>query len=301
MIAQVRAQGIDFKPPKDAPQYEVGQARGTKKQTLAGIRAARGENVNGGSGSGTDLQVDESTKPKETMKGDAGSAKQSVKQGKLSEEAKPLYVVDVKPTPVNIPGMPPPALKRTSESEVPPRQTETTKSKKLKTKHDGEMPKATAINKVELEDISEEVDARLREKEERRKRKEEKKRKRGTEDSDAVVADSTEPDLDAEKLKKRRKKAKDSSQTTVETPNFSLAEKNSSKKRKLEGSGKESAEPTPESEEVEKRKKKSKKSKDGAFGCEAISKKRYESDEEEVAGKERKKRRKTAKDDGMET
>ena len=303
MMGQAKAQGLDTKPSVNASQYVVGQARGIKTQKSVGMSAAsapRGESISNAAGSGTDLQTPEPTKPKQSMNMDLRSTKQSVKEGMLNERPKPLFVVGVNPTPVNIPKMPPPAPKRTSNSEVSHTQGEATKSKRLKINHDGDIPKPTAINRVESEDISEEVDARLREKEAKRNRKEEKKRKRETEGSDAVSVDPVEPDDEADKPKiKKKKKTGDSSQTTVEIPNSPSAEKKTSRKRRLVGLGEESAEPPPEPEGVEKPMKESKKSKDSVAGIETVSKKRIGPDQEEAEGK-RNKKRKTARDDMTE-
>ena len=210
-----RAKGIEFKPAPDGPEYQFGQAKGVKKHTLAKIReakAARGEGSGSGTGSGSGSGSDTGA-PRVVSNGSTSSKVRS--KAKAAEEKaenqsgdgnNPYFVIDVNPTPVNIPGVSVHLPKRTSEGQPEPATVEK-KRKKSKREHEGSLPGA-AEKKVEFEDISGEVDARLKEKEERRKRKEEKKRKRDSDGS--AVAQAT-----AEMPKPPRKKTKELAQDKV--------------------------------------------------------------------------------------
>ena len=244
-----KAKGIEFKPAPDGPEYQFGQAKGVKKHTLAKIReakAARGEGSGSGTGSGSGSGSDTGAPPAVSN----GSTRSKVhSKAKAAEEKaenqsgdgnNPYFVIDVNPTPVNIPGVSVHLPKRTSEGQPEPATVEK-KPKKSKREHEGSLPGA-AEKKVEFEDISGEVDARLKEKEERRKQKEEKKRKRDSDGS--TVAQAT-----AEIPKPPKKKTKD----TVEGK--STVEGTNTKKRVA------SAEGESPQDESKPKKKKSKKSK----------------------------------------
>ncbi|MCJ1306295.1 hypothetical protein MMC08_009115, partial [Hypocenomyce scalaris] len=116
------------------------------------------------------------------------------------------FVIDTNPTPVNLPGLSHKPTKRATEDPSPPEPVEQKKSKKVKTKHDGELPGATLANNAEFEDISEEVDARLKEKEVKRRRKEEKKRKRLSEGPAGAVVDAASTEAVTEEPKKKKAK-----------------------------------------------------------------------------------------------
>ena len=83
-----------------------------------------------------------------------------------------------------------------------------TKPKKAKKKHHGNLPE-----RIEFEDISRDVDARMKEKEAKRKRKEEKKNKRDSEDLSAAQAESSggvtaaDNDMEVETPVKQKKKS----------------------------------------------------------------------------------------------
>ncbi|MCJ1404268.1 hypothetical protein MMC11_007493, partial [Xylographa trunciseda] len=196
-----KSQGIDFQPQPDGPQYEFSQARGVKRGTLAKIRAAKtanGEGSGSGSGSGSDVA------PPPTKTNGAHPHKRP--EGVKSEEdekdgANPYFVVDTNPTPVNLPGISHNAAKRRSSTEAPVEPVGV-KAKKAKTGHEGNVPNGTE-KRVEFEDISGEVDTRMKEKDEKRKRKEEKKRKR--ESGQSVDA---EPAVESDNPNKKKKKSK---------------------------------------------------------------------------------------------
>ena len=204
-VAAARKEGIDFKPGEDGLEYKPAQARGAKRTTLAGMRAAKAaaEGASGsGSGSGSEAHFARGTS--------AGSAFDSQAASVKSEDAagngeNPYFIIDTNPTPVNLSGMSHKPAKRPTENLSPAEPVEKKKTKKAKTKHDGELPGSAATN-VEVEDISEEVDARLKEKEERRRRKEEKKRKRLSAGSTGPVAEDATTEAVAEKPKKKKAK-----------------------------------------------------------------------------------------------
>ena len=192
-----KSQGLEFQPAPDGPQYEFAQSRGVKRGTLEKIRAAkasRGEGSGSGSGSGSDI----APPPAATNGTHQSKQNENVKsEDDEKEESNPYFVVDTNPTPVDLPGLSHKPAKRASSSEAPAEPV-SVKAKKAKTKHNGAVPTGTE-NRVEFEDISGEVDARMKEKDEKRKRKEEKKRKRESGESISV-----EPAAELEKPKKKK-------------------------------------------------------------------------------------------------
>ncbi|KAM0801919.1 hypothetical protein BDR22DRAFT_845675 [Usnea florida] len=227
--AEARAQGIELKHP-DA-EYQIGQAKGVKRKILAGIRedkAAKGKASDVGSGSGTGSGSEEPVKQKMKRQAttDGKSSTEKVQEA-VSEGENPFFVVDTKPSPVNIPGLPLQPLKR---SASPPEPVEAKKNKKAKKKHDGAMPKGEDVPEVKTEDISEQVDARMREKEEKRKMKEKKKRKQDADDGPLAAAEQSHLAAEVELPMKKKKKSKKSR----EEP---LPDVSASKKRSAEGNG----------------------------------------------------------------
>ena len=194
-----KSQGVEFQPTPDGPQYEFSQAKGVKKGTLAKIRAAkatRGEGSGSGLGSGSDV----SPPPASTNGAHPSKQRENVKSDDDEKEgANPYFVVDTNPTPVNLPGLSHKPAKRASSTEAPAEPV-AAKPKKAKIKHDGAVPTGNE-KRVEFEDISGEVDARMKEKDEKLKRKEEKKRKR---ESGETI--SLEPVTESEKPKKKSRK-----------------------------------------------------------------------------------------------
>ncbi len=208
--AEARAKGVEIKHPE--VEYEIGQAKGIKRRTLAGMRgalAAKGQGSGSGSGSGSEGPTTQVPKEKATPQ---EKAKDEEAKAPTPEGDNPFFVIDTKPTPVNLPGMKTQPVKR---SASPPGSTEAKKHKKAKKHHEGELPTSADAAKVEFEDISGEVDARMKEREEKRKRKDEKKRKRESEgdQTEAAEAHATSSDTPAavvEVEKPKTKKAKDS-------------------------------------------------------------------------------------------
>ena len=207
-VAAARKQGIDFNPTENGPEYKTAQARGLKRTTLAGMRAAKAaaEGGNGsGPGSGSDTQFVRGTSTGSAVNGQAAEVKSEDETG---DGENTYFVIDTSPTPVNLPGISHKPTKRATEDPSPPEPVEPKKSKKVKTKHDGELPGVASSN-LAFEDISEEVDARLKEKEERRRRKEEKKRKRLSEGSSGAIAEVATTEGVTEKPKKKKTKKSD--------------------------------------------------------------------------------------------
>ena len=226
--AEARAQGIELKHP-DA-EYQIGQAKGTKRKTLAGVReekAAKGKtsDVGSGSGTGSGSEGPVKQKPKQQATTNGKSSKEKVEEA-IPEGENPYFIIDTKPSPVNIPGMPLQPLKR---SASPPEAVEAKKNKKAKKKHDGAMPKGEDTPQVKTEDISEQVDARMREKEEKRKMKEKKKRKQDADDGPPAAVEQSHAAAEVERPMKKKKTKK-----SMEEP---LPDQTQSKKRSGEGNG----------------------------------------------------------------
>ena len=120
------------------------------------------------------------------------------------EDGNPYFVIDTNPTPVNIPVIPNRSIKRSMELQSPD-ETAAKKSKKSKTHHGSDSIGLATEKHVEFEDISGEVDARLKEKEEKRKRKEERKRKRQSETS-IIDTEPVEEAVEVEKPKRKKTK-----------------------------------------------------------------------------------------------
>ena len=250
--AEARAKGIEIKHPE--AEYEVGQAKGGKRKTLGeirGVQAAKGRSSGSGSGSGTGSEseglIPQTTREPATTNGKA-STEENPEAGLVGDN--PYFIIDTKPTPVNVPEMSSQTLKR---SASPPEAVEAKKHKKAKKRHDGEMLKGEESQEVKTEDISEQVDARMKEKEEKRKKKEEKKRKRESEGERAASAAEPqatgEPSaVAAEEERPKKKKKKKKSKKPEEEP---LPDRTVSKKRPAEDRG--------EAESGEGMKKKSKK------------------------------------------
>ena len=228
--AKARAQGIELKH-QDA-EYEIGQAKGVKRKTLAEIReaqAAKGKGSGGGGGSGigsgSEGPIKQEPKKPTTTNGQASAEKV---QEATPEGDNPYFVIDTEPSPVNIPGISFQPLKRS----VFPEAVETKRHKKAKTKHDGEIPNDEDTPEVKTDDITEQVDARMREREVKRKRKEDKKRKRESEDEPAVSSQASqfvaEPSATVVEVENPKKKKKKKAKKSEEEP---LADRTASKKR----------------------------------------------------------------------
>ena len=266
VAAEARAKGIEIKHP-DA-EHEIGQVKGVKRISLAEIRnaqAAKGKTSVSGSGGGTGSGSDGSIKqepeePEEPAKTNGQTGTGKVKRAS-PEGDNPYFIIDTKPTPVTVPGMSSQHLKR---SASPLEAVEGKKHKKVKNKHDGEMPKEEDTQDVKFQDISEQVDARMKEKEKKRKMKEEKKRKRESEGEQAAAAEESQPAAEppavtAEAETPKKKKQKQKKKKVKGSEDEPLPDRRASKKRLGEGDG--------EAEDGEgKKKKKRKKNDDTANG-----------------------------------
>ena len=222
VAAEARAKGVEIKHPD--VEYEIGQAKGIKRRTLAAMRgasAAKAQGSGSGSGSGSEEPTTQIPKEKATP---PEKAKDEKAKAPTPEGDNPFFIIDTKPTPVNLPGIVTQPVKR---SASPPASTEAKKH------HEGEMPKSENAAKVEYEDISGEVDARMKEKEEKRRRKEEKKRKRESEgnqiegaEAHAISSDTPAADVAVEKPKTKKAKKSNGEQ---------LADRTAANKRSGEG------------------------------------------------------------------
>ncbi|KAL8714051.1 MAG: hypothetical protein Q9225_006654 [Loekoesia sp. 1 TL-2023] len=193
--SEARKKGIEVKP--EGMDYKLGQSKGLAHMNLAQIRAANAEKTDAGSGSENEPQA---------------------AKGKENHETEDqMFFMDSNPTPVNVVS----AVNSSVKRKATPEPVEANIPKRQKKKHSDQSAGVDGVDRtvdepvrVEFEDISGEVDARLKEKEERRKRKqqikEEKKRKRESEGSSAVIAEaSSTVDLSKPKKKKTRQAEND--------------------------------------------------------------------------------------------
>lgn len=185
----VRARGEEYKPA--GVDHETHQGQGVKRRKLSQSGPAKAAKESGN---------DKGSRFDVAATNDQANHNQPVPSD--NEGANPHFFVDTKPTPVNLPGVAYRPLKRSSS---PPEPVEATKTKKQKMKHEGSLPVSTETNGAEFEDISAEVDARMKEKEEKRKKKE-KKRKRDTESSSALVNEAPNAVMEVDKPKKKKPK-----------------------------------------------------------------------------------------------
>lgn len=274
--AEAKRRGEEIKP--EGVDYELGQSKALSSLKLEQIRTKKAAQNGGGSSS--------DSAPADTTIADANASSKKVRFSDVSKEtSKPqeqMFFMDSQPTPLDLPTSLNPSHKRKGSSPDPepaPEPVEAQPSKKSKRSHADHttksndakedtqpMPNTTAqINdrseqapkdvQIEYEDISAEVDKRMKEKEEKRNTKdplkEKKKRKRDSEGSTAGAVESaatTEP----EKPKKKKKKSK--------TPEDAGAAGEVSPKKDFTTAGEEAIEgangATPASVEKPKKKKK---------------------------------------------
>jgi hypothetical protein len=211
--------------PTRGPEYVVGSSRIGKRKQLEEVQ----KGLSTDDGQPTSSRAESSTK-----ESNASIPPAKPSEG-IADTGNPYFVVDTQPTPVNIPDH------TTATAET------SHKSKKSKTKH--EDPK-TATPIIETEDISAEVEARMKSKEGKRDKKDkkdsikEKKRKRETDDSttlaevtetataEPVVADAS---TTAEKPKKKKaKKGEEVAEVAADTNGASASVEKKSKKDKKE-------------------------------------------------------------------
>ena len=318
--AKAKAEGIELKPQADI-EYNVGQAKGTKRKKLAEMQAAKGLQDSSGSASGSGTDAPSATNGKKL-----GFEKSDAKDEVTGAAAQPSFYIDTKPTPVKLPFSEKNDSKRATSVPEP---VEEKKSKKPKKTHDGELPAAPAQGTIETEDISAEVDARMKEKEEKRLRKEEKKRKKeaaaaaengGTEDPDTsiIAADAkkrkrdsagssaavagADPAINGEGEAKKPKKKKSKKEKDVDVDaNLKLSEHSASapqtESQKSSATARNESQKNSEPADGAKKSKKSKKGKDveqaGKVGGDIEpSKKRSKEEAGDGEGKKKRKRRK---------
>ncbi len=190
-VGEMKARGEKWVPANGA-EYRIGQAHGAKRNML--FQKNRTEST-----------------------GNEGAAKPefagAVNGGAPKEEETLGFVIDTNPMPVTIPGS---STKRPFNGEI-----EGSEKKKGKKKKNSKEDKEQKDPVIETEDISAEVDARLKAKEEKKRLKEEKKRRRESAggDEEKVVKklkkdkskkreaeDGEEVSADVEEKKKKRKR-----------------------------------------------------------------------------------------------
>ncbi|KAI9834280.1 MAG: hypothetical protein M1826_004204 [Phylliscum demangeonii] len=166
---------------------------------------------------------------------DAAAAAATSAESPKSENA--YFFVDTKPTPVKgLSGIRMRALKRAMDEKSAATEPETTTAKKAKTKKStaNDVKPADALPEIEFDDISDEVDARMKAKEEKRKRKAQKKRKRGDDQANGVhttaatdeekVISPEQPGLAIDEGDQPSKKQKKKQYAKSDTVNISVLE-----------------------------------------------------------------------------
>ncbi|KAL8678251.1 MAG: hypothetical protein Q9224_007132, partial [Gallowayella concinna] len=239
-VSQAKAKGQDIKP--EGVEYELGQSKALSSMKLEQMRAKKAAQNGTSSGYTSGSGFEPATAPKESN-GASKKVRFSDLHQEASETGAPIFFMDPKPTPVNIPSTlnPPQKRKETSPDEATPELVqappeEARPSKKAKKSHiggtnevkedaksaqvptssqaKGDIEQAPEEIQIEYDDITAEVDKRMKEKEEKRKHKdwlkEEKKRKRDSEGSTAEAVDPTASITESEKPKKKKKKSRKS-------------------------------------------------------------------------------------------
>ncbi|KAI4124878.1 MAG: hypothetical protein LQ338_004572 [Usnochroma carphineum] len=306
--SEAKKKGLEIKP--EDVEYEIGQSRGLGHRTLAQIRATNA--LKNDSGSGSDAGA--ATRPKPSSEAEKNASKTEGDAKNSTEKAgDQMFFMDSNPTPINL-------LNNTANSSAKRKATPepieveaNVSKKKQKKKHAAdpttntepvhghtqeEQPPNNETVRVEFEDISAEVDARLKEKEERRRKRkqekraddEKKKRKRDSEDASATLAtDEQAVTTDPPKPKKRKvkvKKAEDNASPRSPKRKKSATALDDENEEAAEGSS-----PAVDAEKPKRKKNKVKASHGGS--AKEIGKKRglrEEGKADEVAGKKKKAR-----------
>lgn len=140
-LGELKAQGVHVEMPANGPEYKIGQAHGAKRKHLS--------------------------KERTQSTGSEGVTKQSPAEPEHANDGEngenPYFVIDTNPTPVVVLGD---SKKRRLENGSESEMAEKKDKKKKKSKKEDQPV-------IETEDISAEVDARLKAKEEKKKRKRE--------------------------------------------------------------------------------------------------------------------------------
>lgn len=132
-----------------------------------------------------------------------------------SEKENPFFVIDVNPTPVHLPGITMKSPKRGAsfgDNDLGK------KIKKKKARHTNDNEESSFAEKlaVELEDISQEVDERLKKREEKRKLKLDKKRKKGIEISPEIMVPDVTTTAEQPGRPKKKRKSRENHDALVE-------------------------------------------------------------------------------------
>ena len=198
---RAKAKGVEVRFDAEVPQDEKPQdeEKGTPIKASAAKPSRRDS-----PGSTSDLDSEEHNVPASNSAPTNGHAAATKKKNGKLKDNNPYFAADINATSVKQPNFTNRSIKRSSEARSP-EETVVKKLKKAKTQHDGDVAELRTGKRVEFEDISNEVDARMKEKEDKRKRKEEKKRKRQSEDS-LIDTEPTEVAVEVEKPKKKRPK-----------------------------------------------------------------------------------------------
>lgn len=238
MIAEARRQGKEIKSDPDGIEYIVGQSHRSAREQLEEVKKSVAAEKAKQSG--------EASKEAEREQ-ENGELMEGVEQ---TADASQLFMVDSNPTPVHILQNKSDALLSKSKNKA------NDKAKRRVSGSDGQADTASGVPEdshkkkrvkiqnvegdareskplVEEDDISAEVDQRLKEKEERRRRKAEKKRKRESGSSQVVVEGANAPveEVQVEKPEKKKHK-KDKKAEATEQPEPALGEEKESKKEK---------------------------------------------------------------------
>ncbi|KAL8859942.1 MAG: hypothetical protein Q9178_003490 [Gyalolechia marmorata] len=235
--AEARRNGEETKP--QGVEYKAGQSKALSSLTLEQIRARKAA----WNGNDSRSRSASDSGPANATSAEPSTSRKKVRFSDMSQDASKrggqMFFMDSEPTPVDLPTTLNPSHKRKEpssdhESEPTSESVETKASKKAKkshnhhpidmddTKKDAKAMKSSTKDtseqapqevQIEYEDISAEVDKRMKEKEEKRKHKdslrEEKKRKRNSEASTTGAVEDT-PIMDVEKPKKKKKKSRTS-------------------------------------------------------------------------------------------
>jgi hypothetical protein len=211
IIAEARRQGKEIKSDPNGIEYVVGQNQRSAREQLEKLRKAFASEKARQSG--------ETSKEAEREQGN-GEPMEGVEQ---TADASPLFVVDSNPTPVHIlqnksdasfskgkNKANDKAKRRISGSDEQVHTADEVakdshKKKKVKIEN-AEQGASESKPSVEEDDISEEVDRRLKEKEERRRRKAEKKRKRESGSLQMAVEGAANVRLSSFKLRSPKRK-----------------------------------------------------------------------------------------------
>ncbi|KAL9037077.1 MAG: hypothetical protein Q9214_005857, partial [Letrouitia sp. 1 TL-2023] len=223
--ARARAEGREIKP--EGVEYVVGQSRGQTRK--------RARRMSENEALGNPASSVNTTEPKTSIETDATNIRKGDVRAtdRALKEERPFFVIDTKPTPVHVSNHLIAHAKQRNEEQEP---VATSVSKMAKRKHEGPLPEAPKTNEqvlknaVEFEDISAEVDARMKNKEEMRVQKEEKKAKEASEKTRSeAVLDSSEGKK--RKDKKKHKRKRESEASNVITSGNALEDEKPQKKK----------------------------------------------------------------------